>query len=82
MIKTLMHVKIREKTTINGRNETVKTNNQRIVCLFIYLVILGGNFNLNFLGLLNEKNLLLNEFDPLLILYSYRFVPRKRTFFL
>ena len=63
MIKTLMHVKIREKTTINGRNETVKTNNQRIVCLFIYLVILGGNFNLNFLGLLNEKNLLLNEFS-------------------
>ena len=39
-----------------------------IVCLLIYLVILGGNFNVNFLGLLNETNLLLNEFDPLLIL--------------
>ena len=55
---------------------------QIIVCLLIYLVILGGNFNVNFLGLLNETNLLLNEFDPLLILYSYRFAPRKRKVFI
>ena len=53
---------------------------QIIVCL-LYRVILGRNFNVNFLRLLNEINLLLNEFDPLLILYSYRFVPRKRKFF-
>ena len=55
---------------------------QIIVCLLIYLVILGGNFNVNFLGLLNETNLLLNEFDLLLILYSYRFAPRKRKVFI
>ena len=55
---------------------------QIFVCLFTYLVILDENFNvIIFFGLLNETNLLLNEFDFLLILYGYQFVPRKQKFF-